>query len=97
MNRKLTLERKQFIKANYETTSLETMASVCGVCMTTIKQWCDELGLKAGERKMHPNTAKIEQVKKVYLPVKKQEGRPPAEYSNTSREQHVEKWLNVAI
>lgn len=97
MTCKKTPERIAFVKANYETSSLEVMASVCGVSMTTMQRWCDELGLKTSYRKVHPITAKAIEVKKLQLPVPKQEGRPPAVYSNTSREEHIERILNMAI
>lgn len=96
-NRKMTPERVKFIQDNYETSSLEAMASGLGISFSTVLRWCDDLGLKTDERKKHPTTAKVEQAKKITLPVQKQEGRPPAVYSNVSREQHIDKWLKATV
>lgn len=89
----LTKEQKKFVKDNYLTTSKEAMAVKLGVAVTTIQRYCNRnklTDLKHIEPKAPPK-----QIISFAQPSKPPS--PPAAYGNISREQHVDKWLQVPV
>ena len=88
-----TDEQKKFIKENYLEMSHEQIAVKLCVSVTSIQGYCFRHGFKkSGQNKVTPPPKKIIPVKPE--PVFK---RPPATYSNVSREQHVDKWINATV
>lgn len=89
-----TEDQKKFIKDNYHNHTHEQIAVKLGVSVMSIQGYC------------YRNGYKKYQLYKVSAPPKKRViivktetyiKRPPAQYSNISREQHVEKWINTDI
>jgi hypothetical protein len=88
-----TDEQKKFIKENYQELSHEHLAVVLKISVSQVSGYCFRHGYKkSGQNKVTPPPKKI-------IPFRQEPKiqRPPATYSNVSREQYVEKWLNVQI
>lgn len=90
---KYTDEQKKFIRENYQELSHEQIAVILKISVTQISGYCFRHGFKkSGQNKVTPPPKKI-------IPVKPEPSfkRPPAIYSNVSREQHIDRWLNTQI
>lgn len=91
--RKLTPEQIAYIKENYKNTQAKVLASCLGISTSTLQQWSDELGLRSGKKTRimdrNPLFSRTKQIAE-----EKKFKRPPAMYSNPSREQHIERILN---
>src|SRR6478735_3679605 len=86
----------RYIDINWEELTHEQMAVKLSIAVSTVSNYC----YKNGYRKVKTKRATRPKKPKVYQnlgPERKQIDRPPAIYSNPSREQHVDKWLSAAI
>ena len=89
-----TDEQKRFIKDNYMNHTHEQMAIKLGVSVMSIQGYC----YRNGYKKYHLYKVTAPPKKRVITVDRKPSfTRPPATYSNTSREQHVEKWINIEV
>jgi hypothetical protein len=96
MRRKITLtpEQEQLIKNNWQKSTHEKMSKEVGVGVNWMSWYCNQKGYKKLKRVPGPKTP----VKKnINQGPEKKIKHPPADHTNISREQHVERWLNVAI
>jgi hypothetical protein len=89
----LTKVQKKYMDDNWQNYTYQEMADKLAISLSIISNYYTEKGYR---KQSKPEPAP-EPPKKIIKPIKKQEGRPRAEYSNISREQHVEKWLNASI
>jgi transposase len=88
-----TDEQKKFIKDKYEDLSHEQIAATLCLSVSSVSGYCFRNGYKkSGQNKVTPPPKKI-------IPYRPEPAikRPPATYSNVSRDQHIDRWLNVQI
>lgn len=86
----------KFIDINWEEMTHEQIAVKLGIAVSAVSNYCYQNGYRKVKTKRGTRPKKP----KVYQnmgPEKKYIDRPPAVYSNPSRDQHVDRWLSVAV
>lgn len=84
----LTADQKQYIRDNYLNMTRTQMSVNLGLSFKRVDTFCCAESLK--------KTKYIsKEIRKLYEQPKSNIKRPPAVYSNMSREQHIDKWLNA--
>lgn len=89
----MTPEQAEWLKEYHRMWSRYHLAMKLGISENTLGRWLSELGLK--KKKDGRRTVPV--IKKAIKPVEKKVQRPPAVYSNISREEHIEMILNKQI
>jgi hypothetical protein len=91
----LSKEQMEFIDENWQTHTHEQLAINLSVSMNVIGYYCSQNSYRK------TNAMRVAVKKKKYYKNKGPESepinRPPADHTNVSREQHIDRWLNMAI
>lgn len=90
-----TPNQSEFLIKNFRMYSIDHLARLLNVKPWRISYWLKLLDLRkiSARRKLCEKKALKKRI--IPAPERKPIKRPAAEYSNTSREQHIEKWLNA--
>ena len=94
--KKLSDVEMKYIDLNWEDMAYEQIAVKLSIAVTLVQYYCQQNGYKKAKLKREAKPPK----QKIYRnkgPETKPVSRPPATYSNVSREQHIEKWINTDV
>jgi hypothetical protein len=88
----ITPEQEEFMRNNYKSMTHEKMGEAIGLTSVSVARYCCNNGL------IKMKVQRVGTIPRIIPdPPKPKIQRPPAVYNNTSREQHIDRWLNVAI
>jgi hypothetical protein len=94
--KKLSDVEMKYIDLNWESMSYEQIAVKLSITVTLVQYYCGQNGYK----KVKPKRGERPPKQKIYRnkgPERTPIQRPPAVYSNVSRDQHIDRLLNISI
>lgn len=98
-----TAEQEAWIRKYYNNYTRKVLATKLKVGIRVLRAWLNDMGIEKKGPKVagKPTPAPVfdppaeKEIIRYEPPVK--QPRPPAIYSNVSREQHIDRWLNTNI